>query len=60
MNKKFIITKDELTAIKLKANGFQEVSNASGVYVFLNQLPINFDFANFDKTKIAYTNMLSM
>ncbi len=60
MNKKFIITKDESTAIKLKANGFQEVSNDSGVYVFLNQPPTNFDFANFDKTKMAYTNILSM
>ena len=60
MNKKFIITKDELTAIKLKNNGFQEVSNISGVYVFLNQPPTNFNFDNFDKTKMAYTNMLSM
>ena len=60
MDKKFIITKDKSTAIKLKAYGVQEISNIGEVYVFLNKLPTNFNFANFDITKIAYTNILSL
>ncbi len=60
MDKKFIITKDKPTAMVLKAYGVQEVSNIGEVYVFLNKLPTNFNFANFDITKIAYTNILSL
>lgn len=60
MDKKFIITKDESTAMVLKANGVQEVSHIGEVYVFLNQFPTNFNFANFDKTKIAYTNTINL
>lgn len=60
MNKKFIVTKDKSIAMVLKANGVPEVSNIGEVYVFLNQLPVNFSFANFDKSKLAYTNILSL
>jgi hypothetical protein len=60
MDKKFIVTKDEPTAMALKANGIREVGHIGEVYIFLNQLPNNFNFANFDKTKLAYTDILSL
>ena len=60
MDKKFIVTKDESTAMALKASGLKEVSSIGGVYTFLNQLPANFSFANFDKTKVAYTNTINL
>jgi hypothetical protein len=56
----FIMTFDESTAKKLIAVGFRIVSQKNGGYLFLNQPPTNFTFEQFDKTKFAYTNMLSI
>ena len=58
--KKFIITKDESTANKLLTCGFQLVNNASGSWVFLNIAPKNFSFAEIEKEKYSYTNILCM
>ncbi len=58
--KKFIITKDESTANKLLACGFQLVSNVSGVWTFMNIAPKNFSFAEIEKEKYSYTNILCM
>lgn len=55
----FITTTDKETADKLISAGFQLVSQ-NGAYIFLNQLPNNFTFDEVDKTKMAYTNILSM
>ena len=55
---KFIITKDESTANKLLACGFQLVSNASGVWTFMNIAPKNFSFAEIDKKMYSYSNTL--
>lgn len=62
MNKKtqFIIAQDKATADKLIAGGFQLVSDANGIYTFINSTPQNFSFNEVDVTKIAYTNMLSI
>ena len=60
MKKKFIITQDEQIAKILMSSGFKFVSNVCGTYTFLNEVPRNFNFANFDKSKIAYSNILSM
>ena len=58
--KKFIITQDKQTAkILLEAN-FQLVSNIGATYTFLNDVPKNFSFANFDKSKIVYTSTLAI
>ena len=57
--KKFIITSDKETADKLMLAGFQLVSQNDG-YVFLNQSPMNFNFNEIDKTKMAYTNILNI
>ena len=59
-NKKFIITKDESTANKLIACGFQLVNNMSGSWVFLNIAPKNFSFSEIEKEKYSYTNILCM
>ena len=56
--KKFIITKDEVTANKLLTCGFQLVSNASGVWTFMNVVPTNFSFAEIDKKTYSYSNNL--
>lgn len=60
MKKKFIITQDEQIAKTFMSSGFKFISNVGGTYTFLNEVPRNFNFANFDKSKIAYSNILSM
>ena len=60
MNKKFIIVQDEDTANKLVASGFQIVSKVNNTYTFMNQVPQHFNFDEVDKSKLAYTNILSI
>lgn len=60
MNKKFIIVQDEDTANKLVASGFQIVSKVNNTYTFMNQVPQHFNFDEVDKSKLAYTNILSL
>ena len=60
MNKKFIIVQDEATANKLVAGGFQIVSKVNNTYTFMNQVPQHFSFDEIDKSKLAYTNILSI
>lgn len=56
----FITTTDKETADKLLSVGFQLMSHNGNAYTFLNQLPKNFNFDEVDKSKMAYTNILSM
>ncbi|MEE1301714.1 MAG: hypothetical protein UHD64_02935 [Bacteroidales bacterium] len=58
--KKFIVTQDKQTAETLLASNFQLVSNIGTSYIFLNEVPKNFSFANFDKSKIVYTSTLAI
>ena len=58
--KNFIKTTDKETARKLSECGFQLVSQTGDIYTFLNQLPNNFNFDEVDKSKLAYTNILSL
>lgn len=58
--KKFINTTDKETAEHLLIAGFQLVSQSGNTYTFLNQLPQNFSFAETDKRKIVYTNLLNI
>ena len=60
MNKKFIIVQDEATALKLIASGFRLVSQLNNTYTFMNQVPQNFSFDEVDKSKLAYTSILSL
>lgn len=60
MNTKFIVTQDEPTAKLLMASGFKLVSQNGNTYAFLNEPPKNFNFATVDKTKVAYTAILSL
>lgn len=60
MNKKFIIVQDEDTANKLVASGFQIVSKVNNTYTFMNQVPQHFSFDEVDKSKLAYTDILSL
>ena len=60
MNKKFIIVQDEATANKLVASGFQLISKVNNTYTFMNQVPQHFNFDEVDKSKLAYTNILSI
>ena len=56
----FIMTMDEPTAKKLIAVGFKLISQNGGSYTFINQPPKNFNFEQFDESKVRYTNMLSI
>ena len=58
--KKFIKTTDKETADKLISAGFQLVAQSGNAFTFLNQPPKNFSFEEVDKTRMAYTNILSM
>lgn len=60
MNKKFIIVQDETIAKKLIASGFYLVSQLNNTYTFMNQVPQNFSFDEIDKSKLAYSNILSI
>lgn len=60
MNKKFIIVQDEATAKKLITSGFRLVSQLNNTYTFMNQVPQNFTFDEVDKSKLAYTSILSL
>ena len=60
MKNKFIITQDAKTAKLLLSSNFQLVSQNGTTYTFLNEVPQNFSFVNFDKSKIAYTNMIAI
>ena len=57
--KKFIITQDESVGSLLLANGFHLVSNVSGTYIFIND-PVKFNFEQFDKKSVCFTNNLYM
>ena len=59
-NSKFIVVKDETTASKLIANGFQVVSQVNGVYTFINQVPKHFNFNEIDVKKMVYSNVLTI
>lgn len=60
MDKKFIVTKNKSVADQMITAGFKLVSECAGVWTFQNIIPKNFSFDNFDKTSIAYTNILSI
>ena len=57
MKQNFITTKDAHTATLLSQQGYQQVQNSNGIYVFLNTDKINFS-ENIDKSKIQYSNVL--
>lgn len=58
MKQKFITTKDIFTATLLSQQGYQQVQNSNGIYVFLNT--DKFRFSNdIDITKIQYSNTLT-
>ena len=57
--KKFIITRDEIIANQLLASGLRLLSNVSGTYIFIND-PVKFNFEQFDKKSICFTNNLYM
>lgn len=56
---KFIMTMDESTAKNLLAVGFKLISQNGDSYTFLNQPPKTFNFDQLDRTKFAYTNILT-
>ena len=60
MNKKFIIVQDDETAKKLSLSGFRLISQIKDTYTFMNQVPQHFSFDEVDKSKLAYTNILSI
>ena len=60
MKSKFIITQDAQMAHMLMASNFKLVSQSGAMYTFLNDAPSGFNFANFDKSKIVYTNTMTI
>lgn len=59
-DKKFIKTTDRKTADQLIASGFRLVSQIGSVYIFLNEVPKNFNFDKVDRKQIVYDNKLSL
>ena len=59
-NKKFIVTTDMEVAKTMIAQKFKLLSNASGVYTFVNETPQNFAFDAFDIKKVHFTNKLCL
>ena len=58
MKQNFITTKDTHTATLLSQQGYQQVQNSNGIYVFLNTDKLRFS-ENIDIAKIQYSNMLT-
>lgn len=58
--KKFILTKDESVANKLITCGFQLVSKSNDVWTFMNITPQNFNFAEIEKGKYSYSDILCL
>ena len=58
MKQKFITTQDTPTATLLSQQGYQQVQNSNGIYVFLNTDEFRFS-ENIDINKLKYTNMLT-
>ena len=58
MKQKFITTQDTPTATLLSQQGYQQVQNSNGIYVFLNTDKLQFS-NEIDITKLNYTNMLT-
>lgn len=56
--KKFIVTKDPEVAKKL-ASIFKQVNKTNDMWVFLNEITTNFNFAEYSK-KISFTNILCL
>lgn len=59
MKRNFIKTSDKSTAEILIDLGFQQIDFSSGIYTFLNNSKMQFS-ENIDKSKIQYSNMLSV
>lgn len=57
--KQFIITQDKTVAEKLSAMGYKLFSEKSGVYTYIN-MKAPTQFAELDKGKIAYTNIITL
>lgn len=60
MKNHFIVTQDDKTAKLLLASKFQLVSQKGNTYTFLNEVPKDFSFVNFDMSKIVYTNIMTI
>ena len=58
MKQNFITTKDAPTATLFLKQGYQQVQNSNGIYVFLNTDTLRFS-NDIDITKIQYSNMLT-
>ena len=58
MKQKFITTQDTPTATLLSQQGYQQVQNSNGIYVFLNTDKLRFS-NDIYITKIQYTNKLT-
>lgn len=61
MNKNFIKTTDDETAIKLRELNYQEIPSIEvGVYTFINRNEMQFSSDDIDISKLHYTNVLCM
>ena len=59
-DKKFIVTKDEVTANKLLAHKFKLISAIAGTYTFVNEMTDKLAFGAFDVKKLHFTNNLHL
>ena len=60
MKNKFIVTQDAQMAQLLMASNFKLVNQNGATYTFLNNAPTGFNFSCFDKSKIVYTNIMTI
>lgn len=52
------MTKDKITADKLKSMGFKQIPTNNNTLVFMNANNIKINFENIDRSKIHYSNIL--
>lgn len=57
---KFIITKDASIANQMAACGFTLLSAVAGVYTFVNDPHVTFNFESFDLNKVCFTNKINI
>jgi len=57
-SKKFIMTQDKSVCDVLVASGFCLLNEIGGVYTFVNEENINFNFEEIDIKKLVYTDRL--
>ena len=58
MKNDFIVVKDNDIIIKMNEAGFEKLYSDGNMSIYLNKIPNNFKFSEFDLNKVCFTNKL--